>query len=88
MARRGLSHYRPQPRLATEPDAARDGRRRPASVDPWRPRGVKVRGRAEIDTAGQGQTRIRVTPEPVWSWGINGGAPKHFADRIEKRTVG
>jgi pyridoxamine 5'-phosphate oxidase family protein len=59
-----------------------------ASVDPWRPRGIKVRGRAEIDTDGQGQSRIRLTPETVWSWGINEGAPKHFADRIEKRTVG
>lgn len=58
-----------------------------ASVDPWRPRGVKVRGRAEIETNDQGQSRIRVTPETVWSWGINEGAPKHFADRIEKRTV-
>jgi pyridoxamine 5'-phosphate oxidase family protein len=59
-----------------------------ASVDPWRPRGVKVRGRAEIDTDGQGQSRIRLTPETVWSWGINEGAPKHFADRIERRAVG
>jgi pyridoxamine 5'-phosphate oxidase family protein len=57
------------------------------SVDPWRPRGVKVRGRAEIDTDAQGQPRIRLFPETVWSWGINEGAPKHFAGRIEKRTV-
>jgi pyridoxamine 5'-phosphate oxidase family protein len=59
-----------------------------ASIDPWRPRGVKVRGRAEIDTDDQGRSRIRLTPETVWSWGINEGAPKHFADMIEKRTVG
>jgi pyridoxamine 5'-phosphate oxidase family protein len=58
-----------------------------ASIEPWRPRGVKVRGRAEIDTDPQGRARIRVTPETVWSWGINEGAPKHFADMIEKRTV-
>lgn len=58
-----------------------------ASVDPWRPRGVKVAGRAVVDSDEQGQPRIRLTPETVWSWGINEGAPKHFADRIEKRTV-
>ncbi len=59
-----------------------------ASVDPWRPRGVKIRGRAEVNTDPQGQMRIRLIPETVWSWGINEGAPKHFADRIEKRTLG
>jgi pyridoxamine 5'-phosphate oxidase family protein len=57
-----------------------------ASTDPWKPRGVKVRGDATIEEHG-GRLRIRIRPTTVWSWGINEGAPKHFADRIEKRQV-
>ncbi len=57
-----------------------------ASVDPWQPRGIKVRGSAVLEDDG-GKPRIRIRPETVWSWGINEGAPKHFADRIEKREV-
>jgi pyridoxamine 5'-phosphate oxidase family protein len=57
-----------------------------ASVDPWQPRGIKVRGRAVLEDDG-GKPRIRIHPETIWSWGINEGAPKHFADRIEKRGV-
>jgi pyridoxamine 5'-phosphate oxidase family protein len=38
-----------------------------ASTDPWRPRGVEVRGRAEalVDPA-----LIRIHPERVVSWGL------------------
>ena len=57
------------------------------SADSWRPRGVKVRGRAVLEDDG-GKPRIRIHPETIWSWGINEDAPKHFADRIEKRQVG
>ena len=57
-----------------------------ASVEPWRPRGVKVRGRATLEDDG-GKPRIRIKPDTVWSWGINEGAPRHFAGRIEKRRV-
>jgi pyridoxamine 5'-phosphate oxidase family protein len=56
-----------------------------ASVDPWKPRGVKVRGRAVIEDD-DGKPRIRISPATVWSWGINEGAPKHFAS-IERRQV-
>lgn len=56
-----------------------------ASVDPWQPRGVKVRGTATIETD-DGRHRIRIHPTVVWSWGINSGAAKRFAS-IEKRTV-
>lgn len=59
-----------------------------ATVDPWAPRGVKVRGAAEATTDDQGRHVIRITPEVVWSWGINPDAPKHFAGMIERRTVG
>jgi pyridoxamine 5'-phosphate oxidase family protein len=56
-----------------------------ASTDPWKPRGVKVRGRALVEDDG-GKLRIRITPETVWSWGINEGAAKRFAS-IERRRV-
>ncbi len=56
-----------------------------ASVDPWRPRGVKVRGAAVLEDDG-GRPRIRIQPQVVWSWGINEGAEKRFAS-IERRDV-
>ena len=44
-----------------------------ASVDPWRPRGVKVSGRAEVmehrGIFGEGKY-IRITPLVTASWGI------------------
>lgn len=44
-----------------------------ASVEPWRPRGLRIYGRAEIverkGYAGPGQY-LAVTPERHWSWGI------------------
>ena len=49
-----------------------------ASVDPWSPRGVKVRGTASIESHEDG-LRIRVLPEVIWSWGINEGREKRFA---------
>jgi pyridoxamine 5'-phosphate oxidase family protein len=56
-----------------------------ASVDPWRPRGVKIRGDATIEDDG-GRLRIRIRPSVVWSWGINQNAEKRFAS-IEKRIA-
>ena len=54
-----------------------------ASVNPWTPRGMEVRGRAELNEEG-GHERfrgggwdkvwIRVVPERVVSWGIEGPA--------------
>lgn len=39
-----------------------------ASIDPWRPRGVEVRGRAEaVDGA---KSLVRIHPDRVVSWGI------------------
>lgn len=40
-----------------------------ASVDPWRPRGVEVRGRgiATLDP----EPRIRIHPERAISWGLD-----------------
>jgi len=57
-----------------------------ATVDPWAPRGVKVRGAATIEEA-SGGLRIRIVPEVLWSWHLNQDADKHFGT-IEKRVVG
>jgi pyridoxamine 5'-phosphate oxidase family protein len=56
-----------------------------ASVDPWRPRGVKVRGPATLEDD-EGRLRIRIRPQVVWSWGINRGTEKRFGS-VERRTV-
>jgi pyridoxamine 5'-phosphate oxidase family protein len=58
-----------------------------ATIDPWAPRGVKLRGSASADTDPDGRRVIRITPETIWSWGINTGAAKHFAGMIERRNV-
>ncbi|WP_216207521.1 PPOX class F420-dependent oxidoreductase [Amycolatopsis aidingensis] len=42
-----------------------------ASVDPWRPRGVEVRGRAEAIE--QPRAVIRIHPERIISWGLGSG---------------
>jgi pyridoxamine 5'-phosphate oxidase family protein len=39
-----------------------------ASVDPWRPRAIEVRGRAE--TVRVPEARIRIHPERIASWGL------------------
>ena len=54
-------------------DAARSGRAAIviddlASTDPWRPRAVEVRGRAEVLT--EPVPVIRIHPERVVSWGL------------------
>jgi len=58
-----------------------------ATVDPWKPRGVKFRGSASADTDADGRKVIRITPETVWSWGINPDAEKHFHGIIERRQA-
>jgi pyridoxamine 5'-phosphate oxidase family protein len=40
-----------------------------ASVDPWRPRGVEVRGRAEA--LEEPVSQIRIHPDRIVSWGID-----------------
>jgi pyridoxamine 5'-phosphate oxidase family protein len=46
-----------------------------ASFDPWRPRGVEVRGRAE--TVHEGRPLIRIHPDRVVAWGIDGDDTPH-----------
>lgn len=58
-----------------------------ATIEPWKPRGVKLRGAARADTDPDGRKVIRITPESIWSWGINVDAPKHFAGMIERRDL-
>jgi pyridoxamine 5'-phosphate oxidase family protein len=41
-----------------------------ASTNPWRPRGVEVRGRADALSE---PPLIRIHPERVVSWGLDGG---------------
>ena len=56
-----------------------------ASVDPWTPRGVKVRGDVILEER-DGKPLIRIRPHVIWSWGLNSDAPKRFAS-IEKRII-
>lgn len=44
-----------------------------ASTDPWRPRGVEVRGRA--DAVSEPQPLIRIHPDRVISWGLDTTPP-------------
>ncbi|MDQ3611260.1 MAG: PPOX class F420-dependent oxidoreductase [Actinomycetota bacterium] len=53
-----------------------------ASTDPFRPRGVEVRGRAEV--VAQPRPLIRLHPERIVSWGIDSDS---FGQR-QARTVG
>jgi pyridoxamine 5'-phosphate oxidase family protein len=52
-----------------------------ASVEPWRPRGIEIRGRAE--TIGGAAAVIRLHPERIVSWGIESDA----IGRRNARTV-
>jgi pyridoxamine 5'-phosphate oxidase family protein len=52
-----------------------------ASVNPWRVRGVEVRGRAEAvadvepPRPGMSREQIRIHPDWVYGWGLDGEAP-------------
>ena len=60
-------------------DVARNGRAAIviddlASTNPWRPRAVEIRGRAEaID---EPEPLIRIHPDRVVSWGLDGSEPR------------
>lgn len=41
-----------------------------ASSEPWRPRGILVRGRAEAVRTADGNGVIRILPDHVTSWGL------------------
>jgi pyridoxamine 5'-phosphate oxidase family protein len=70
-------------------DVARSGRAAVvvddlASVRPWRPRGVEVRGRAEA--LNHPRPLIRIHPERIVSWGIDGESKQARTVRQEGRT--
>lgn len=56
-----------------------------ASVDPWAPRGVKVRGAAVIEDH-EGRQQIRITPEVIWTWGLDQDGPTRFLG-VQRRDV-
>ncbi len=71
-------------------DVARDGRAAIviddlASTDPWRPRAIEVRGRAEAIT--DPRPLIRIHPERIVSWGIE---PQRLARSVDsgRRSAG
>jgi pyridoxamine 5'-phosphate oxidase family protein len=48
------------------------------TVDPWRPRGIRIYGRAELLEATGDPPHggsLRITPETSWSWGIEPPPP-------------
>jgi pyridoxamine 5'-phosphate oxidase family protein len=55
-----------------------------ASTDPWRPRGVEVRGRGEVVSSPR--PLIRIHPERIVSWGVD--ARGTFARSVEFRALG
>ena len=60
-----------------------------AALDPWTPRGIKVRGRVRIEGPGEGEgggQRFRISPEVIWSWGVND--PGEGIPQMERREVG
>src|SRR3954463_867282 len=52
-----------------------------ASTDPWRPRGIEVRGRGEA--IARPTPRIRIHPERIVSWGLE---PGRSARPLEPRS--
>lgn len=42
-----------------------------ASEQPWRARGIKIHGKAEI-IAANGRLSLAIRPQRLWSWGIEG----------------
>jgi pyridoxamine 5'-phosphate oxidase family protein len=64
-----------------------------ASVDPWTPRGLEVRGTAELhDSGGRerfgrgwGEAWVRIVPERVVSWGIE--APPFTEGSFSARSI-
>ncbi|CAB4664685.1 unannotated protein [freshwater metagenome] len=53
-------------------------------TDPWSPRGFKVRG-TMVAEEHDGGMQFRITPEVIWSWGIN--TKTEGIPPMERRTV-
>jgi len=55
-----------------------------ASTEPWRPRGIEVRGPAEA--VGAPRPLIRILPERIVSWGVDGRG--RLSRTVEQPRVG
>jgi len=52
-------------------------------LPPWQPRGIEIRGRAELVPGdGGGEPSIRVVPQRVISWGIDTDAYQRPARNV------
>jgi pyridoxamine 5'-phosphate oxidase family protein len=56
-----------------------------ASIDSWRPRGLKIIGSVAIEKTEDAE-RFRITPEVIISWAINDTTPG--IPKMERRVVG
>lgn len=52
-----------------------------ASIDPWRPRGVEIRGKAEA-LSNDGGATIRIHPRRILVWGLDSESPKLQARNV------
>jgi pyridoxamine 5'-phosphate oxidase family protein len=54
-----------------------------ASIDPWRPRGLEIRGKAEaLPAGGDGNAVIRIHPRRILAWGLDSASPKLQARNV------
>jgi pyridoxamine 5'-phosphate oxidase family protein len=58
-----------------------------ASVSPWKAQGIKIHGSAEIVET-QGRAGLVITPQRLWSWGIEETAFKDGKPLSRKAAVG
>ncbi|MBY0401126.1 PPOX class F420-dependent oxidoreductase [Myxococcota bacterium] len=59
-----------------------------ASIEPWRPRGIRVHATAEIADH-EGRPALRIRPKRSWSWGLGGedfATGKFTPNRIDWTT--
>jgi pyridoxamine 5'-phosphate oxidase family protein len=52
-----------------------------ASVDPWRPRGIEIRGEGEALSSESG-AMIRIHPRRILVWGLDPESPKLQARNV------
>ncbi|KAA1247391.1 PPOX class F420-dependent oxidoreductase [Mycobacterium simiae] len=52
-----------------------------ASIDPWRPRGIEIRGQAEALSI-DGGAMVRIHPRRVLVWGLDGESPAVHARNV------
>ncbi|MBC8099467.1 MAG: PPOX class F420-dependent oxidoreductase [Armatimonadetes bacterium] len=55
------------------------------TVSPWKPRGIKIHGRAEIVALPGSGSVIKLTPITHWHWGIVGSS--YAVQKVEWQTA-